>query len=123
MMKGRVFTVTTQSQSPAVVKFNMFSFGGKLSSVQVFWGRLASYGQIGLISDPQIYSKLQNGINDTKELENKIYTMMKGRETLYGDHTVPITSCSEVHWIYTRVILWKQRTENSRVYKSFGPPD
>ena len=26
-------------------------------------------------------SKLQNGINDPKGLENKIYTMMKGRET------------------------------------------
>ena len=27
---------------------------------------------------------------------------MKGRETFYGDHTVPITSCSEVNqfWSY-----------------------
>ena len=33
----------------------------------------------------QISSKLQNRINDPKELENKIYTVMKGRETFYGD--------------------------------------
>ena len=62
-------------------------------SVQVFWARLASFDQLGLISDPQIPSKLQNGINDPKGLENKIYTVMKGRETFYRDHTVPITSC------------------------------
>ena len=47
---------------------------------QVFWARLASFGQLGLlICDPHISSKLQNGINDLKWLENKIYTMMKGR--------------------------------------------
>ena len=82
--------MTTQSQSPAVVKFNMFhkrlSFESKdctkelkLSSVLVFWARLLSFGQLGLISEPQISSKLQNGINDPKGLENKIYSMMKGR--------------------------------------------
>ena len=60
---------------------------------RVFWDRLASFGPLGLISDPQISSKFQNGINDPKGLENKIYAMMKGRETFYGDHTVPITSC------------------------------
>ena len=62
-------------------------------------------GQTSLIIDPQISSKLQNGINDPKGLENKIYTMMKGGETFYGDHTVPITSCSEVLYVYKRVIL------------------
>ena len=59
---------------------------------RVFWDRLASFGQLGLNSDPQISSKFQNGINDPKGLENKIYTMMKGRETFNGDHTVQITS-------------------------------
>ena len=59
----------------------------KLSSVQVSWARLASFGQLGLFSDPQISSKFQNGINDPKRLENKICTMMKSRETFYGDHT------------------------------------
>ena len=67
----------------------------KLSSVQVFWARLSNFGQLGLISDPQIYSKLQNEINDPKGLENKIYTMMKSRETFYGNQTVQITSSSE----------------------------
>ena len=47
-----------------------------------FWARLASFGQFGLISDPHIPPKLQNGTNDPKGLENKIYTMIKGRETL-----------------------------------------
>ena len=60
---------------------------------------LASFGQLGFISDPQMSSKLQNGINDPKGLENKIYTMMKSRETFYGDHTVPVTSCSEVQYV------------------------
>ena len=55
---------------------------GKLSSVQVFWDRLASISQLGLTSDPQISSKLQNGSNDPKGLENKIYTMMKSRGLL-----------------------------------------
>ena len=45
-----------------------------------------------------IQQQLQS--NDSKGLENKIYTMMKGRETFYGDRgQVPITSCSEVQYI------------------------
>ena len=43
--------------------------------------------------------KVSNENNDPKGLENKIYTMMKGAETFYGDHTVPITSCSEVQYV------------------------
>ena len=60
----------------------------KMKSVEnkVFWARLASFGQLGIISDPKISSK---GIKDLNGLENKIHTMMKGRETLYYDHTVP----------------------------------
>ena len=41
----------------------------------VFWARLPSFGQLGLIGDPQISSKLKHRINDPKGLENKIYTM------------------------------------------------
>ena len=52
-----------------------------------------------LISDPQISSQRQNGIIDLKGLENKIYTMMKGMGAFYSDHTVPITSCSEVQYV------------------------
>ena len=48
------------------------SFGSKnynkelkaVECVQVFWATLACFGQSGLISDPQISTKLQNGIND-----------------------------------------------------------
>ena len=65
------------------------SFGSKdynkelktVECVHIFWTRLACFGQLGLISDPQISQKLQNGFNDAKGLENKIYTMMKGRKT------------------------------------------
>ena len=52
------------------------SFGSKdytkeLKTVEckVFWVRLASFGELGLISDPKISSKLQNGINDPKGLD------------------------------------------------------
>ena len=48
------------------------------SNSPVCWVSLASFGQLGLISDPQVFLKLQNGINDPKGLENKIYNMMKG---------------------------------------------
>ena len=59
----------------------------ELQMYKFFWARLASFGQLGLISDPQIFSKLQNGINDPKGQENKNYIMMRGRESFYGDHT------------------------------------
>ena len=108
--------MTTQSQSPVVVKFNMFynsicslnglSFGSndctkELKTIEwsSFWVGLANFGQKGLISDPKISSKLRNGINDPNGIENEIYTMMKGMETFYGDHTVPIISCSEVQYV------------------------
>ena len=51
----------------------------RVYKVQVFWARLISFGRLSLISDPQTSSKLQNGINNPKGLENKIYTMMKGQ--------------------------------------------
>ena len=76
--------MTTQSQSPAVMKFNMFyekvilrkqELHQRTENCRVykfFWARLAGFGQLGLISDPQISSKLQNGINNPKGLENKL---------------------------------------------------
>ena len=42
-----------------------------MSSVQVFLARLPSFGQLGLIGDPHISSKLRNGINDPNGIENK----------------------------------------------------
>ena len=72
---------------------------------RIFWDRLDSFGQLSLINDPQISSKFQNGIDDPKGLENKIYTMMKGRETFYSDRTVSITSCPNHDLHLTFVLL------------------
>ena len=44
---------------------------------------LASFGHLGLISDPLIVSKLHNETYYPKGQENKIYTIVKGRETFY----------------------------------------
>ena len=49
--------------------------------MQIFWARLASFGQLGLISDPLIVSKFNNETHDPKGQENEIYTIAKGRET------------------------------------------
>ena len=38
-----------------------------------------------------------------KGQENKIYTIVKGRETFYRRHTAPVTSCSEVKYVLKRV--------------------
>ena len=81
----------------------------KMSSVQVFWARLASFGQIGLSSDPQISSKLQNGINDPKGLENKIYTMMKGRETTQSQSPAAV----KLKMFYKKVIRLRNREKIS----------
>ena len=72
-------------------------------SVYIFWARLASFGHLGLISDPLIVSKYHNETHDPKVQENKIYTIVKGRETFYRRHTVPVTSCSEVKYVLKRV--------------------
>ena len=66
--------------------------------MQIFWARLARFGHLGLISDSLIVSKFHNETHDPKGQENKIYTIVKGRETVYRRHTVPITSCSEVKY-------------------------
>ena len=49
--------------------------------------RLASFGHLGLITDPLIVSKFHNETNDPKGQENEIYTIVKGRETLYFSFT------------------------------------
>ena len=71
--------------------------------MHIFWARLASFGNLGLISDPQIVSKFYNTTHDPNGQENKIYTIVKGRETFYRRHTVPITSCSEVKYVLKMV--------------------
>ena len=72
--------------------------------MQVFWARLASSGHLGLTSDPLIISKFSNESHDPKGQENKIYTIVKDRETFYRRHTVPITSCSEVKYVLKKVM-------------------
>ena len=57
--------------------------------MQIFWARIASFGHLGHISDPLIVSKFHNETHDPKGQENKIYTMVKGMETLYHRHKVP----------------------------------
>ena len=47
------------------------------------WARLASFCHLGFISDPLIVSKFHNETQDPKGQENKIYTIVKGRETFY----------------------------------------
>ena len=72
--------------------------------MQVFCARLVSFGNVGLISDPLIISMFSNESHDPKGQENKIYTIVKDRETFYRRHTVPITSCSEVKYVLKKVM-------------------
>ena len=71
----------------------------------MYWARLASFCHLGFISDPLIVSKFHNETHDPKGQENKIYTIVKGRETFYPRHTVPVTSCSEVKYVLKRVSI------------------
>ena len=50
-------------------------------SVHISWARLACFCQLGFISDPLIVSKFHNDTHDPKGEENKICTIVKGRET------------------------------------------
>ena len=69
------------------------------------WARLASFCHLGFTSDPLIVSKFHNEAHDPKGQGNKIYTIVKGRETFYRRHTVPVTSCSEVKYVLKRVFF------------------
>ena len=71
--------------------------------MHIFWTRLASFGNLDLISDPLIVLKFNNETHDPKGQENKIYTVVKDRETFYRRHTVPVTSCSDVKYVLKRV--------------------
>ena len=71
--------------------------------MHISWVRLACFCHLGFIIDPLIVSKFHNETHDPKGQENKIYTIVKGRETFYRRHTVPVTSCSEVKYVLKRV--------------------
>ena len=86
--------------------------------MQVFCARLASFGHLGVISDPLIISKFSNESHDPKGHENKIYTIWKDRETFYHRHTVPITSCSEVKYVLKKVMSGMKRSLNQILDKT-----
>ena len=71
--------------------------------MHISWARLASFCHLGFISDPLIVSKFHNETHDPKGQENKIYNIVKGMDTFYRRHTVPVTSCSEVKYVLKRV--------------------
>ena len=58
--------------------------------MHISWARLISFSHLGFISDPLIVSKFHNETHDPKGQENKFYTIVKGRETFYSRHTVPV---------------------------------
>ena len=70
--------------------------------MNISWARLASFRHLGFISDPLIVSKVHNETHDPKGQEDKIYTIVKGRETFYRRHTVQVTSYSEVKYVLKR---------------------
>ena len=43
------------------LSFDCKDYTKEMKTVQVFWARLASFSQLGLISDPQISSTFKNG--------------------------------------------------------------
>ena len=61
--------------------------------MHIFWARLASFGHLGLISDPLIVSKFYNETHDPKGQENKIYTKVKSRETFYCHKSPNSSDC------------------------------
>ena len=71
--------------------------------MHISWARLASLCHLGFISDALKVSKFHNETHGPKGQENKIYTLVKGRETFWRRHTVPVTSCSEVKYVLKRV--------------------
>ena len=89
--------------------------------MHIFWAKLASFGHLGLFSDPLIVvSKFHNETHDPKGQENKIYTIVKGREAFYRRNTVPVTSCSEVKYVLTRVYFGsKELTKELKVKLCF----
>ena len=71
--------------------------------MQIILAGLASFGHLGFISDPLIVFKFHNETHDPKGQENEIYTIVKGRETFYHHHIVPIISCSEVKCVLKKL--------------------
>ena len=115
IVKGREMfyrrhTVPVTSCSEVKYVLKRVSFGSKdctkelkLECAIISWARLASFYHLGFISDPLIVSKFHNETHDPKGQENKIYTIVKGRERFNRRHTVLVSSCSEVKYVLKRV--------------------
>ena len=105
----RRHTVPVTSCSEVKYVLKRVSFGSKDCTKELklecayFLGQTSKFCQLGFISDPLIVSKFDNETHDPKGQENKTYTIVKGRETFYRRHTVPVTSCSEVKYVLKRV--------------------
>ena len=89
--------------------------------MQIFRARLASFGHLGLISDPLIESKFQDETHNSIGQENKIYTIVKAgrRSTAATQSQSPAVVKSDMLLI---IILWKQRMlqqTETRVCKFF----
>ena len=66
---------------------------------------------------PSNSTKFHNETHDPKGPENKIYTIVRGMETFYRRHTVPVTSCSEVKYVLKRLSFGsKECTKELIVY-------
>ena len=105
----RRHTVPVTSCSEVKYVLKRVSFGSKECTKELklkcayFWARLACFCNWGFISDPLIVSKFHNETHDPKGQESQIYTIVKGRETFYRRHTVPVKICSEVKYVLKRV--------------------
>ena len=78
------------------------------------WAKLASFGHLGLISDPLIVSRFTNGIHDFEGQENNIDKEGKAREAFYLHYIVPPTCWSTAKYVLKKVVLWKQ-TKHKRI--------
>ena len=78
----RRHTVTVTSCSEVKYVLKRVSFGSKYYTKELKLECANILGQ-GVVSDPLIVSKFLNQTYDPKGQENKIYTIVKGRETFY----------------------------------------
>ena len=74
----------------------------------------SSIDQLRVISDPLRYQSSTIKSMILKEQENQIYTIVKGRDTFYLHHTISLTSCCEVKYVFIKrltvyVVQYKRR--------------
>ena len=69
---------------------------------QVFYARLASVGQLGLVSDPLMVSKFHNRIHDPKGQANKIFNIVMVRETFYSAAVKSILDLKRLYYKQTK---------------------